>query len=234
MQCSIFVDTVVRIIIVQCNTTEMVLTLANKIKPPVVKAAKFVAPTTALAEAMISAAEEADTTVPALITDIASVEPNPIAQGVENMTDTVNQTVENNTAEIANDYFADVREKATEAADKGKKMAADATEFSKANFEAMIEAGKIAAKGVQDMGKTNVEFAKQNFAEMQVAVKEITSVKSPTDFMKLQSEYARKSFDVAVAQASKNTEAMVKLVSDMFQPISNRIAVTTDLFKKAA
>ncbi len=145
------------------------------------------------------------------------------------MTDTVKATTEK-----ATEYFADIREKATEAAEKSKKLAADAVEFNKANIEAMIEAGKIAAKGAQDMGKTNVEFAKTNFAEMQAAVKEITAVKSPTDFMKLQGEYARKSFDVAVAQTSKNTEAMVKLVSDMFQPISNRIAVTTDYFKKAA
>ena len=167
--------------------------------------------------------------VETLVTKIVSVEPTPISEGVIKMTDTVKAT-----AEKATEYLADVRVKATEAAEKGKKMAADAVEFNKANIEAMIEAGKIAAKGAQDMGKTNVEFAKSNFAEMQVAVKEIVAVKSPTDFVKLQGDYARKSFDVAVAQASKNTEAMVKLVSDMFQPISNRIAVTTDYFKKAA
>ena len=149
------------------------------------------------------------------------------------MTDTVKATNEKMTAQ-ATEYFADIREKATDAAEKGKKYAADAVEFNKANVEAMIEAAKIAAKGAQDMGKTNVEYAKANFAEMQAAVKEIAAVKSPTDFVKLQGEMARKSFDVAVAQTSKNTEAMVKLVSDMFQPISNRIAVTTDLFKKAA
>ena len=167
--------------------------------------------------------------VEAPATKTVSVEPTPIAQGVTTMTDTVKATTEK-----ATEYLADVRVKATEAAEKGKKMAANAVEFNKANIEAMIEAGKIAAKGAQDMGKTNVEFAKSNFAEMQVAVKEIVAVKSPTDFVKLQGDYARKSFDVAVAQASKNTEAMVKLVSDMFQPISNRIAVTTDYFKKAA
>ncbi len=149
------------------------------------------------------------------------------------MTDTVKATTEKMT-EKAGEYFADIREKASEAAEKGKKYAADAVEFNKANVEAMIEAAKIAAKGAQDMGKTNVEYAKKNFEEMQAAVKEITAVKSPTDFVKLQGEMARKGFDTAVAQASKNTEAMVKLVSDMFQPISNRIAVTTDLFKKAA
>lgn len=162
-----------------------------------------------------------------------SVESKPIAQGVTKMTDTVKATTEK-TAEKATEFFADVREKATEAAEKGKKLAADAVEFNKANVEAMLEAGKIVAKGAQEMGKTNIEFAKKNFEEVQVAVKEMTAVKSPTDFVKLQGEFARKGFDIAVAQGAKNTEAMVKLVNDMFQPISNRIAATTELFKKAA
>ncbi|MFN0046990.1 MAG: phasin family protein [Sphingorhabdus sp.] len=164
-----------------------------------------------------------------LVTKIVSVETTPIAQGVTKMTDTVKATTEK-----ATEFFADIREKATEAAEKGKKMAADAVEFNKANVEAMIEAGKIVAKGAQDMGKTNMDYAKKNFEEVQVAVKELTAVKSPTDFVKLQGELARKGFDTAVAQGSKNTEAMVKLVSDMFQPISNRIAATTEFFKKAA
>ena len=158
-----------------------------------------------------------------------SVETTPIAQGVSKMTDTVKATTEK-----ATEFFADVREKATVAADKGKKFAAEAVEFNKANVEAIVEAGKIVAKGAQEMGKTNMDFAKKNFEEVQVAVKELTAVKSPTDFVKLQSELARKGFDTAVAQGSKNTEAMVKLVSEMFQPISNRIAATTELFKKAA
>ncbi len=163
----------------------------------------------------------------------ASVETTPFTQGVSNMTDTVKATAEK-TAEKAAEFFTDVREKATEAAEKGKKFAAEAVEFNKANVEAFVEAGKIVAKGAQEIGKTNMEFAKKNFEEVQVAVKELTSVKSPTDFVKLQGELARKGFDTAVAQGSKNTEAMVKLASEMFQPISNRIAATTELFKKAA
>jgi phasin family protein len=162
-----------------------------------------------------------------------SVETTPFAQGVSNMTDTVKAAAEK-TAEKATEFFADVRGKATEAAEKGKKFAAEAVAFNKANVEAVVEAGKIVAKGAQEIGKTNMEFAKNNFEEAQVAVKELTSVKSPTDFVKLQGELARKGFDTAVAQGSKNTEAMVKLVSEMFQPISNRIAATTELFKKAA
>ena len=145
------------------------------------------------------------------------------------MTDTVKATTEKTT-----EFFADVRVKASEAAEKGKKFAAEAVEFNQANVDAVVEAGKIVAKGAQEMGKANMEFAKKNFEDVQAAVKELTAVKSPTDFVKLQGEMARKGFDTAVAQGSKNTEAMVKLVSEMFQPISNRIAVTTELFKKAA
>ena len=158
-----------------------------------------------------------------------SVETTLIAQGVSKMTDTVKATTEK-----ATEFFADVRVKASEAAEKGKKFAAEAVEFNQANVDAVVEAGKIVAKGAQEMGKTNMEFAKKNFEDVQVAVKELTAVKSPTDFVKLQGEMARKGFDTAVAQGSKNTEAMVKLGSEMFQPISNRIAVTTELFKKAA
>ncbi|MFM2409193.1 MAG: hypothetical protein RL481_21 [Pseudomonadota bacterium] len=168
-----------------------------------------------------------------LVTKIVSVEDKPLTEGVKKMTDTVENSVKEAQAK-ANDFFADVREKATEAAEKGKKVAADAVEFNKANIEAMVEAGKIAAKGAQDLGKTNMDYAKKNFEELQAAVKEVTSVKNPTDFVKLQGEWARKGFDTAVAQGSKNTEALVKLANDMFQPISNRFAVAADYFKKAA
>jgi phasin family protein len=160
-----------------------------------------------------------------LVTRIVSVNEQPEIKGTSKMTEATTKATE---------FFADIREKAGEATEKGKKFAATAVEFNKANLEAMVEAGKIVAKGAQELGTTNIEYAKSNFSEVQAAVKEITTVKSPTDFIKLQSDFAKKSFDVAVAQTSKNTEAFVKLANDMFQPISNRIAVATDLFKKAA
>lgn len=210
------------------------MTSKTEINVPV-KAAKIAAPKDmAVKTAPSSVAKtKVETPVASPAPDTLSVATTPIAQGVSKMTDTVKATAEK-TAEKATEFFADIREKATEAAEKGKKFAADAVEFNKANVEAVVEAGKIVAKGAQEIGKTNVEFAKKNFEEVQVAVKEMTSVKSPTDFVKLQGELARKGFDTAVAQGSKNTEAMVKLVSEMFQPISNRIAATTELFKKAA
>ncbi len=212
--------------------------MASKATPPVKPARKTAAPKTASVAKPATKVIAAPLEKPAqLVTKIVTVEPTPakptIAQGIEKMTEETKAAAETVTAK-AKYFFADMQVKATEATEKGKKLAADATEFSKANAEAVIEAAKIAAKGAQEMGQTNLEYAKKNFDEVQAAVKEITAVKTPTDFVKLQGEFARKGFDTAVAQTSKNTEAMVKLMSDVFQPISNRFAVATELFKKAA
>ncbi|APG63563.1 hypothetical protein LPB140_04125 [Sphingorhabdus lutea] len=152
-----------------------------------------------------------------------------IKNGVEKMTKTTEKATD-----AAKTFFADMQVKANEAAEKGRKLATDAYAFQKANVEAMIASGKIAAEGAQELGKTNFEFAKENFGAVQAAVKELTAVKSPNEFVKVQAELARKGFDTAVSQASKNSETVIKLASDIFQPISNRMAVATDFFKKAA
>ena len=210
--------------------------MASKSEATATKARKSAAPKAAPATPVAAVVEKVEAT-PAkaekLVTRIVSVNETPLSDGVSKMTETVKNTATEAQAKAA-DFFADIREKATVAADKGKMIAANANEFNKANIEAMVAAGKIVAAGAQELGKTNVEYAKKNFEELQAAVKEVTAVKSPTDFVKLQGELARKSFDTAIDQCSNNTEAMVKLVNDMFQPISNRFAVAADLFKKAA
>ena len=158
------------------------------------------------------------------------------AAGIIIMTKTAEdvKTAAETATEKAKGLLADFQVRASQAAEKGKKLAVEVTEYNKANVEAAIEAAKIAAKGAQELGQTNFGYAKANFEEMQAAVKELTTVKNPADFVKVQGELARKSFDTLVAQGSKNTETMVKLVSDIFQPISNRIALSAELFKKAA
>lgn len=138
------------------------------------------------------------------------------------------------TAEAANSFFADVRERATTATVKGRELLSETGTFTKESLSAVSESGKIAAKGTQDLAKENIEYAKSNFSDAQEAVKSLTAVKSPTEFVKVQTEIARKGFDTMVSQGSKNTETMIKLASDIFQPISNRMAVASDLFKKAA
>ena len=50
----------------------------------------------------------------------------------------------------------------------------------------------------------------------------------------MQGELVRRSFDSAVAHSSKNSEAMLKLFSDAFAPISGRINLAVEKARQTA
>ena len=126
------------------------------------------------------------------------------------------------------DTFTEMSAKSKAAYEKGTAMFADANEFAKGNVEAMIESGKILATGMQEMGREAVAEGKSEFTALTAEVKEMASVKSPTDFFQLQSALMRKHFDKMVALSSKNTEAVLKLANEASQPLSNRMSVAME------
>ena len=134
----------------------------------------------------------------------------------------------------AKSLFGDVNDRTKTAMEKGSKMFEDMNEFSKGNVEALVESSKIAAKGVEAMGQEAAEYSRKQFETATAALKSLSSVKSPTEFFKLQSDYARSMFDSMVAETSKNTESMLKLAGEVAQPISNRVAVAAEKIKIAA
>jgi phasin family protein len=52
--------------------------------------------------------------------------------------------------------------------------------------------------------------------------------KSPTEYLQLQGDFARASFDRMVAESSKLTESLVKLAGMAFQPLSNRATANAE------
>ena len=153
----------------------------------------------------------------------------------------IKDTIMTKAKTAAADYTVQVKEglataqvRAKAAYDKGAEMAAEVGEFSKGNLDAVVESGKILAAGVQTIAKTQFEDAKAAVEVLTADVKEMTTVKSPTEFVQLQGKLASRNFDAAVAQLSKTTEAWVKLANDSFAPISSRAAVAMEKVRKAA
>ncbi|MDF8331943.1 phasin family protein [Novosphingobium cyanobacteriorum] len=130
--------------------------------------------------------------------------------------------------------FKDASEKAKAAFEKSQASLGDVTEFAKGNVEAMVESTKILASGLQEMGKGYVTESKSVMETLTEELKGLTSVKSPTEFFEKQSALLRKQFDAAVAASSKNSEAMLKLANEAFQPISNRVSIAVEKMKQAA
>lgn len=163
------------------------------------------------------------------------VAPKPVAaatKGFKTMNDTVKKFADE--AKTRTEALtADFNEKAKEAFAKSSKLAEEAVEFNKANVEALVEAGKIAAKNLEVLGQEGVTFARKSFEDTTAALKGYTAVKTPADFFKLYAENSKKAFDAAVAQTSKTSELVVKLTNESFAPISNRVSVITSKLKAA-
>ncbi|HSX56734.1 MAG TPA: phasin family protein, partial [Sphingomonas sp.] len=130
--------------------------------------------------------------------------------------------------------FAELNDKAKAQVEKNTKLVGEMTELAKGNVEALVESGKIAAKGFEALGQDAAEYSRKSFENATATLKSLSAVKTPADFFKLQSDYVRSAFDSVVAETSKNTEAFIKLAGDAAQPISSRFAVAVEKVKTAA
>ena len=117
---------------------------------------------------------------------------------------------------------------------KSQKAAEELAELAKANVEALTEAGRIAASGAKTLGQDLLASGRDGFEQASSAVKTLAEAKSPTEFVQLQAELARTSFDRMVAEGSKFAEAMVKLAGDAVQPISNRASINAERMSEIA
>ena len=181
---------------------------------------------TAVAEKI---AENIAETVTETVAAVAQEAPATIKKEVTKMNDTIKDAAEKGQA-----YFAEFSTKAKAAAEKGAKAFEEINEFGKGNVEALVESGKIAAKGFETLGQDYADYARKQFEGTTAALKGFAAVKSPTEFFKLQADFVRGQFDSFVAESSKNTEAMLKLAGDVAKPISNRVALAAEKIKVAA
>ncbi len=124
--------------------------------------------------------------------------------------------------------FADAGSKGQEAIEKGRKTAEDMAELTRANVEAIVEAGKIAATGAKTVGEDALGRVREGIEQNVAELKSLAQVSSPTEFFQLQSEIAKQNFDRMVASLSQLTEASVKLAGEAIQPLSNRAALNAE------
>ena len=169
----------------------------------------------------------------AAVPAIPQIKEQTMATTIDEATTKINDAASTAQAQ-AKTMFSDMSDRTKGAMEKGAKMFEDMNDFTKGNVEAVVESSKIYARGVESFGQDAAAYAKKSYEDATAAFKAMASVKSPTDFFKLQGDYARAAFDAMVAETSKSTEKMVKLASEVSQPISNRVAIAVEKAKIAA
>ena len=130
--------------------------------------------------------------------------------------------------------FADAGERGQEIVKKSQATAGEMTELAKANIEALTEAGRIAATGVRSIGQDALNSGREGFEQASASLKTLADAKSPTEFIQIQSELARASFDRLVSEGSKFAESMVKLAGEAVQPLSNRATINAERINELA
>ncbi|WP_250890554.1 phasin family protein [Sphingobium nicotianae] len=130
--------------------------------------------------------------------------------------------------------MTEMSEKAKVAMEKSSKALEEMGELTKGNLEAVVESSKIAAKGVESMSQGAADFGRKSFEKTSASMKSLASVKTPAEFFQLQSELVSAFFDSFASESAKSSETILKLASDISQPISNRVSIVTEKMKSLA
>jgi phasin family protein len=245
--------------IVQCNKTEVGMSDTGSIKPKAGKPRKsFQADMPVQAGAVLEniavAAEAAALPVefvpteptpsseaapsPAVASDpiiapaAASAEPAPAVKDTIDMATIAPPT--NDTADKAQAVLGDFSNRFKAAVEKSAKLGEEMVDFAKGNVEAMVASARVAAKAGESFSQEAAEYGKKNFENATSVFKSFATAKSPTELFQLQSDYAKASFDSAVAQASRVSESLMKAAGEIAQPISNRYALAAEKIKASS
>ena len=127
-------------------------------------------------------------------------------------------------------FFADANERGQDFVKKSQKVAEELADLARANVEAVVEAGRVATEGARTIGQDVVAKQRDSFEQAADAIRSLAEAKSPTEYLQLQGDFARASFDRVIAESSKLTESLVKLAGEAFQPLSNRASANAERF----
>jgi phasin family protein len=126
--------------------------------------------------------------------------------------------------------FANAGDRGQELVKKTQKVSEELADLARANVEAIVEASRVASEGAKSIGQDVVAKQRDSVEQAAGAIRSLAEAKSPTEYLQLQGEFARASFDRAIAESSKLTESLVKLAGEAFQPLSNRATANAERF----
>jgi phasin family protein len=116
--------------------------------------------------------------------------------------------------------------------DEMNKAAEEMNSFAKGNLEAVIASSQAAAKGFETLTKAATDYSKKSMEGMGESWKTLTSAKTPKDFFEVQTATAKSQYDAMITEASKMSELTLKVMADVFEPLSSRMSLAAEKFAK--
>lgn len=108
----------------------------------------------------------------------------------------------------------------------------DVTQISKDNVDALVRSSQILAKSAEQISRAIAGFAQSSLEMSAQAGQAVLGVKTISDLIELQSEYARNSMDHFIAGTSKITDISVKVANEAIEPINQRVNEAVEKISK--
>jgi phasin family protein len=105
---------------------------------------------------------------------------------------------------------------------------------AKDNVEVLTKSGNVALAGFEKLSKAYQDLAARNVAKFNDAVKSLSSVKSPVEFVELQAKLAKDGFDAAVADSRAIAELTTSVFTAAFEPVKKQVEAVQAIVTKAA
>lgn len=115
--------------------------------------------------------------------------------------------------------------------ERTQQLAQEAAELAKGNLEAMLASSRIAAQNAGTFGQEAAELGRKSFEGASEAMKSFAEAKSPTELLRLQSEFAKTYLETMFAEGARMSETMVKLAGEAMQPVQSRVAANVEKVK---
>jgi hypothetical protein len=92
-----------------------------------------------------------------------------------------------------------------------------------AGTEAVIESGNDSGAAFQELSKAYEELAVRNANNLRVAMKDLTGVKSPVEFIELQQKLIKDGVQAAVTDSQKIAHLTAAVFTSAFEPVKKQI-----------
>ncbi|MEM7060262.1 MAG: phasin family protein [Pseudomonadota bacterium] len=129
------------------------------------------------------------------------------------------------------EFTAEAKKTMEEGVEKMSKGMEEATQFSQDNVEAIVASSKVFAKAAEEMNAEILAFSKKSYEDSMAAAKELTSVKSVSELVEKQTEFAKTTFEGFVAEATKLNEMYSEAAKNAFAPFNDRFSAAADMVK---
>ena len=105
-----------------------------------------------------------------------------------------------------------------------QKASDDFQKMGKDNYDAVLRSYGELNKGFQAIGARVTDYSKRAFEDASRAFEQLVGAKSLESVVEIQSQYAKKTYDTWVAEASKLGEMYAAVARDAYKPVEKAVA----------